>query len=222
MSPTYRVPRHIETERLVLRQYVTRDAAQLATVIPRNFDHLRTFMEWTKFEPQTVAQREQWIANVARQFDDGEDYTLGIFALDGALVGGTGYHVRTDPDRLAIGYWIDQDHEGHGLVSEACAALTYVALKIAGADIVDISHAPGNVRSAAVPARLGYARQKDSGEQCFADGEKQPSVTWFATRATLDSEPMASASHPRAFDGAGAGMSATPSHSSLARTTDPV
>lgn len=204
MTATYRVPYRIETDRLVLRRFVTADATQLATVIPRNIDHLRTFMEWIAFEPQTIEQREQLIAEFARKFDAGEDYTLGMFTHDGALVGGTGFHVRTDPDRLAIGYWIDQGHEGQGLVTEACAALTWVALETAGADIVDISHAPRNARSAAVPARLGYTRQEDSGERCFDSGDKYESVTWFATSATLTTEPLVSTPPPRVVDAAGA------------------
>lgn len=210
MTVAYRVPHRVETTRLVLRRYVIPDAAQLAAVIPRNLDHLRTFMEWTAFEPQSVEQREQWIAQVAQKFDDGDDFTLGMFTHDGALVGGTGFHVRTDPDRLAIGYWIDQDYEGQGLVTEACAALTRVALEIAGADIVEIAHAPRNVRSAAIPARLGFAQRHDSTEQCFDSGDKYPAVAWFATRAALLAEPLASTPRPRVFDGAGDQVPSSP------------
>ncbi|MFW7413978.1 GNAT family N-acetyltransferase [Demequina sp. SO4-18] len=199
----YLVPHRIETERLVLRRFERSDARALATVIQRNLDHLRAYMEWAQFEPQSVAQREQWIAEVNRQFDAGEDYTLGMFTRDGALVGGTGYHRRTEPDRLALGYWIDRDLEGRGLVTEACAALTHVAIRIAGTGIVDISHAPSNGRSAAVPARLGFQRQQGSGQQCYDRGEKHGSVTWFATAATLAAEPLASTPRPRVTDATG-------------------
>ncbi|MFW2513581.1 GNAT family N-acetyltransferase [Demequina sp. SO4-13] len=199
----FSVPHRIETERLVLRRYVESDAQQLATVITRNLGHLRTYMEWAEFEPQTVQQREQLIAEFARQFDEGEAFTLGMFTRDGTLVGGTGYHVRTDPDRLALGYWIDSEHEGRGLVTEACAALTRVALEVAGAEIVDISCAPSNVRSAAVPARLMFERQERPGQQCYDSGVKHDSITWFATRATLATEPLASTPRPRAFDSDG-------------------
>lgn len=197
------VPHRIETERLVIRRYVQDDAVALATVIPRNLDHLRQYMEWTAFEPQSVAQRREWIAEVAAKADAGEDFTLGVFLRDGTFVGGTGLHVRTEPDRLAIGYWIDAEHEGRGLVTEAATALTRVALELAGAAVVDISHAPSNIRSAAVPHRLGFDRQDSSGERCFDSGCTEPSVTWFATRAHLERDPLAAAPRPRAFDGHG-------------------
>lgn len=196
----YAVPHRIETARLIIRRYERADAEALATVVPRNLDHLSRYMEWTAFEPQSVEQRREWIADVAAKADAGEDFTMGIFLTDGTFVGGTGFHVRTDPDRLAIGYWIDAEHEGHGLVTEASTALAMVALEIAGAGVVDISHAPSNLRSARVPQRLGFERQDASGEECFDSGGKEPSVTWFATRANLACEPFASAPRPRAFD----------------------
>ena len=205
----YAVPHRIETERLVLRRYVRADAQALAIAIPRNLDHLRRYMEWAAFEPQSVEQRQDWIADVDAKADAGEDFTLGMFLRagpgdDGELVGGTGLHVRTGPDRLAIGYWIDADRQGRGLVTETCAALTRVALELAGADVVEISHAPSNHRSAAVPERLGFHRQLTSGEQCFDSDGKEPAVSWFATREDLAHEPLSSAVRPRAFGADGA------------------
>lgn len=202
-QPAWTVPSRIETERLTLRRFVAADAEQLADVVTRNIAHLERFMEWTKFEPQTVEQRIAWIERVNEQFDAGEDYTLGIFDRDGAIVGGTGFHVRTDPERAAIGYWIDRDHEGLGLVTEASAALTLVALRIVGAPVVAIEHAPDNTRSARIPHRLGYTRQDIAGQECNDSGEMVTAVVWVATRDTLTQEPLASWPVPTAYDAAG-------------------
>ncbi|WP_159448855.1 GNAT family N-acetyltransferase [Demequina sp. NBRC 110053] len=214
----YAVPQRIETERLVLRPYVATDAEALAAVVPRNMDHLRRYMEWIAFEPQTVEQRRAWIADVNGKWDADTDFTMGIFLQGGEaeLVGGTGFHVRTDPDRLEIGYWIDAGHEGRGLVTEAVAALTRVGLELAGADLVDIAHAQTNVRSGAIPSRLGFVREEraraplfDAGapvaasRECADDGAMVPAVTWRASRETLSREPLASWPRPLAFDAAG-------------------
>ncbi len=201
---TYAVPHRIETERLVIRRYVAEDAEQLAAVVTKNVDHLRRFMEWIKFEPQSVEQRREFIADVGRKFDTGEDYALGMFDTGGTLLGGTGFHVFHPPSRLETGYWIDQAHEGRGLVTEACAALTQVGLQIAGARIVGISHAPDNVRSASIPQRLGYTRQEAPAHPCIDSGIKVPGVTWWATYDTLAREPLASTPRPRVFDEHGA------------------
>lgn len=197
-QPRWRVPERIETERLVLRRYVIDDAEQLAEVIPANLAHLERYMEWTTYEPQTVEQRRAWIERIGAQFDAGEDFTLGIFDREGRLIGGTGFHVRGEPTRVDIGYWIDKGHEGQGYVTEAAAALTLVALEITGADVVGIEHAPSNVRSAAVPRRLGF-QESASTRTCHDSGEQIPSVLWLATREVLDCEPLASTPRPRVF-----------------------
>lgn len=193
---SWHVPSRIETARLVLRPYVAADAEQLVDVIPRNLDHLSPYMEWTRFEPQTVEQRREWIAGEAAKTAAGTEFTMGMFDAAGALVGGTGFHLRTDPDGLEIGYWIDAAHEGTGLATEAAAALTLVALEVAGAQVVTIGHAPTNARSAAIPRRLGYTQRDLGGKECFDAGEMAPAVEWVADAATLTREPLASWPRP--------------------------
>ncbi|WP_084100319.1 GNAT family N-acetyltransferase [Demequina sp. NBRC 110051] len=196
MTAALDVPTRIETERLVMRPYVAADAEQLVEVVTRNLAHLRPYMEWIQFEPQSVADRREWIAGEAEKFAAGTGFTMGMFDKAGELVGGSGFHVRTDPDGLEIGYWIDAAHEGKGLVTEAAAALTFVALDIAGAAVVTIGHAPTNSRSGAVPRRLGYRQRDLGGKQCFDAGEMAPAVEWVADAATLTTEPLASWPRP--------------------------
>ncbi|WP_062072815.1 GNAT family N-acetyltransferase [Demequina sediminicola] len=196
----YRVPHRIETERLVIRRYVASDAQDLATVVPRNVDHLKQYMEWVAFEPQSVDQRRTFIADVNAAADEGRDFTLGMFLRTGALIGGTGFHVRDNPHRLALGYWIDSAHAGHGYVTEACAALTQVGLALTGATIIEISHAPSNERSRAVPQRLGYERQTVSNQECFDAGSMTPAVSWYTTIRDAGQAPWASTERPRALD----------------------
>ncbi|WP_062076470.1 GNAT family N-acetyltransferase [Demequina globuliformis] len=199
----YRVPHRIETDRLVIRRYTEPDADQLATVIARNIDHLARYMEWITVEPQSLQQRRAFIADANHKADAGEDYTFGMFLHTGELVGGSGYHVRAEPDRLAIGYWIAAEHERQGLVTEACAALTWVGLGLAGASVIDISHAPSNARSQAVPQRLGFTLQDARGDACYDRGCRESATMWWAAPADLTREPLASVERPRAFDADG-------------------
>lgn len=196
MSFASRVPARIQTARLVLRPYTEADAAPLAEVVTRNLDHLATYMEWTAHEPQSVEQRRAWIAEESARWAAGTEFTMGMFDAEGALLGGTGFHVLTDPERLAIGYWIDAAHQGMGLVTEAAAALTLVALETAGSPEVVIEHAASNARSAAVPRRLGYVQRDTSRTACFDAGSTTPAVTWVADAATLAREPLASWPRP--------------------------
>lgn len=208
MTAGYRIPARIETARLVVRRYTEADAEALSEVTSRNRDHLIRYMEWARLEPQTPAQRREFIETVNAEWDAGRDYTMGIFErATGAFLGGTGFHVRHEPDRLEIGYWVDAAREGEGIATEVAAALTQVALSFADAPLVAIAHAPSNVRSAAIPARLGYARQeKPAGYACHDGGETVTPVDWHATVSTLSASPLASVPRPALFDEDGAAL----------------
>ncbi len=206
MTRAWNVPARVETSRLDIRRYARADAEQLTEVTARNKAHLLRFMAWAADEPLTVEQRREYLATVAADFDSGADFTLGLFERStGALVGSSGFHVRTQPQPyLEIGYWIDAARQGEGLVTEAVAALTRVALEYCGSPVVGIVHAPANTRSAAVPERLGFTRRSGGGDgTCTDDGATVAQVEWQATSETLGSEPFASAPRPSLFDAEG-------------------
>jgi ribosomal-protein-serine acetyltransferase len=83
---------------------------------------------------------------------------LGII-LDGRIVGTMGAR----PDQLRgdaeLGYWIDEGHEGRGLVSRACSALIEHLFSTDECHRVTILAAPDNPRSRAIPERLGFTRE---------------------------------------------------------------
>lgn len=202
-EPQWQVPYRIQTERLVLRVYVTGDADALASTIAASASHLSTYMIWARGEIADAAGQRAWIQAARSEFDAGLEYTMGIFGADGTLLGGTGFHPRTAPTRLDIGFWLAQEHQGNGYITEAAAALTTVAIQVCGAEVVSIAHAPSNARSEAVARRLGFTRQDVNVGTCN-DGDKQTdAVVWFAYPPALASGPLAAFQRPRAWDAAG-------------------
>ncbi len=200
---SWKMPDTITTERLTIRRYTLADAEALTDLTARNKAHLVRFMAWAKNEPQTLEQRREFLTGVEEKFAAGEDFTMGLFErTTGELIGSTGFHARTEPvPYLEIGYWIDADHEGKGLITEASAAQTRVALEYCHSPMVGVVHAPANVRSEAVPKRLGYTRQPaNDGATCTDSGEKVPQVEWLATASTLTHEPLASFARPDLYD----------------------
>jgi RimJ/RimL family protein N-acetyltransferase len=154
MSRAYR----ITTDRLVIRSWDPADAALLKDAIDSSLEHLRPWMPWAEAEPTTVAQKADLLRTFAGKFARGEDAVYGIFdAAEERVVGGTGFHPRLSEDAREIGYWIRADAIGQGLASESTAALTRVGFEVDGLHRIEIHCDAANVRSAAVPRRLGYA-----------------------------------------------------------------
>jgi RimJ/RimL family protein N-acetyltransferase len=152
-TPPYRV----ETERLVIRCYEPADAPALKEGVDASLEHLRTFMPWARFEPQTIEEKVTLARLFRGWFDTDEDYVYGIFACDGGrYLGGTGFHQRGGAGSLEVGYWVRADATRQGIATESTAVLTRVAIELCGAHRVDLQVDPENVASQGVPRKLGF------------------------------------------------------------------
>ncbi len=154
-APAYKVL----TDRLIVRCYEPRDAPAVHDVVLRNKDHLVPFMGWALREPTTLEERVDLLRSFRGRFDLGDDYFYGIFLRDGTFVGGTGLHTRCGPGGLEIGYWIDERHQGKGLITEAAAALAKHALTDLALSRVEIHTNPDNAASNRVADKLGFTRE---------------------------------------------------------------
>jgi len=160
-DPARRVPPYrIITERLVVRCWNPEDAAALKEAVDASLEHLRRWMPWAQHEPEPVGLKVQRLRQFRGNFDLGLDFVYGILDRDETrVVGGTGLHTRPGAGALEIGYWVRADSEGTGLITEAASALVRVAFELCGVDRVEIQCDPENVRSAAIPRRLGFSEE---------------------------------------------------------------
>jgi ribosomal-protein-serine acetyltransferase len=89
---------------------------------------------------------------------EGKGFFAAIRHSD-ALAGTVGLRIDP-PDRAGeIGYWIDRDLQGRGLATRCVVAVLDLCFGQLGLHRVEIRCAPGNVRSRAIPERLGFAME---------------------------------------------------------------
>ena len=138
---TYR----IETGRLIIRCWEPRDAAALKEAVDSSIEHLRPWLPWVRFEPQTIDEKVELLRGFRARYDRDEDYILGIFDRDDRTVlGGTGLHTRRGPNEREIGYWVRANAASQGIVSEAVAALVHAAFSIENVVRLEIRCDPKN------------------------------------------------------------------------------
>src|SRR5690606_13726610 len=119
------------------------------------------------------------------------------------LLGGTGLHTRIGEGGREIGYWIHSDFINQGLATEVSAALTRVAFEIDKVQRVEIHCDPNNLRSAAVPRKLGYTHDGTLRQRLpNRDGSFRDVMIWSLLLAEYANSPAAS-SPIQAFDSAG-------------------
>lgn len=193
-GPAYRV----ETARLVIRCWEPADAPLLKRAIDESLDHLRPWMPWSKDEPTDLQTKVALLRQFRGNFDLDQDFIYGVFdAEETQVLGGTGLHPRAQeaaPEFPAreIGYWIHKDHINQGLATEIAAALTKVALEIDQVDRVEIHCDPHNVRSAAVPRKLGFQHEATLIRRLrTTDGKPRETMIWTLFASTYPATPCA-------------------------------
>ena len=191
----------IETERLVVRCYDPSDAQILKTAIDHSLHHLKPWMPWARFEPETLEQKQQRLREFRGQFDLDKDYVFGIFSKDEKkLIGSTGLHTRIGGNAREIGYWIHVDEINKGYVTEAVQALVKVAFEIEGNERLEIHCDPENYPSKVVPQKLGFTHEATLKNRVVdSEGKSRDAMIWtlFRTEYSPQDFPF------KAFDCAG-------------------
>ena len=176
-------PSPLHVGEYIVRKYELADAVALVTAVTESCEHLRPWMPWIKFEPQSVAQREVLIKTWSEAWDHRNEFVMGIFLGD-RVVGGTGLHLRGDVNTVDIGYWIHVDYIGRGIATQVSRALTETAFALwAEIDTVVIIHDETNVASGKVPARLGFEHVSTGQREPEAPAESGVMYRWEKKRA---------------------------------------
>lgn len=198
-NPAYR----IETRRLVVRCYDPSDARMLAESVSESVEHLRPWMPWAHDEPEPFEEKVKRLKRFRGMFDLGHDFVYGIFNADETkLLGGTGLHTRLGAHQLEIGYWIHKDYVNQGLVTESTSALVKVAFELLRVHRLEIHCDPRNLRSAAIPRKLGFTHEGTLRLKTrFLDGWID-SMIWGLLETEYPATPSAQA-EIKAFDADG-------------------
>jgi RimJ/RimL family protein N-acetyltransferase len=186
--PAYRVV----TPQLVIRCYNPADAPLLATAITESLEHLLPWMPWAVAEPEPIEAKIDRLRHMRANFDLGHDYVFGIFnPQENRLLGSTGLHTRIGDNALEIGYWIHKDFINRGYATETSAALTRVAFEVNKVERVEIHCAVENIRSAAVPRKLGYTHEATLKNRSYVSGRKCDQMVWSMFCDDYPASPVA-------------------------------
>lgn len=168
----------IETERTIVRCYKPSDALLLKEAVDLSLEHLKPWMPWAKYEPQTLQQKVELLRTFRGQFDLDKDYIYGIFNKDETeLIGGTGLHTRIAKNGREIGYWVSEKYQGQGLITEVVKALIKTGFDILDLNLIEIHCNPENTRSAKIPEKLGFELEATLKNRLL-NGEIRDTMLW--------------------------------------------
>ena len=169
-----RPPANIDIGGAHLRLLEPEDAPVVFATVDRQRDRLRPWLPWVDSSigpADTRAFIEETIAT------EGREHAFGIWA-DDVFAGCVGLH--TDPEQRSamLGYWIDEEHEGQGLITRASYALTEIAFRDLFIHRVWLSADPLNTRSCAVAERLGFRLEGIHRDDSLRDGRYRDTAVY--------------------------------------------
>ncbi len=108
---------------------------------------------------QTFEDTLGFIRKTRDQLTTNNGFQVAI-VCEGSIAGVVGYHTVDWGSRLtSIGYWLAEEHQGRGTMTEAVRTLTDHALSVWGLNRVEIRVAAENHQSRAIPERLGFREE---------------------------------------------------------------
>jgi ribosomal-protein-serine acetyltransferase len=139
----------------LLRRLTIGDLEEIWALVRAERDRIGVWMPWVE-RTTTIEDQRRWLEGVLSDAHSADG--LGMF-VDGAYVGGIGLMIDAFGIVGEIGYWIGSAHEGRGLVTRATSALIDLGFRERGLHRITIRAGVENVRSRAVPERLGFTRE---------------------------------------------------------------
>lgn len=141
-----------------LRAVTSEMAGDLFQIVEKNLDHLHGWMQWA-VKDYSIGHARSFTELSERQWAARQTMNYLIF-VEGEIAGGAGYNFVDRTNRgTELGYWLDSDRTGRGIVTRSVSSL----IKSAFADLemhrVVIRCAEGNTKSRAIPEKLGFTKE---------------------------------------------------------------
>jgi ribosomal-protein-alanine N-acetyltransferase len=155
----------VVTARLVLRPPRASDVAELRRLQRANLEHLRPWEPSPQpgEDPTSLTAVANRVTKHRRDWKRGDSYTLLVTLHEAGepIVGRVNFGgiLRGAFHNAYVGYWIDRDHQGRGLMTEAVLGAFGFAFGVARLHRLQIAIMPRNAASLRVIEKVGARRE---------------------------------------------------------------
>ena len=183
------MPKFQVSEFVLLRTLTVSDARSLFSLVDDNRTYLRVWLPWLD-DNTGVEDLENFIKSTLDQYADEMGFQCGIF-FNETLVGVCGYHpINRSSNSVTIGYWIAEDTTGKGIVTSCTKYLIDYAFDKLNLNKVCIPAAVNNLKSRAVPERLGLVNEGIEREAEYLYGQYVDHVRYSILRSEWKDSPL--------------------------------
>jgi ribosomal-protein-serine acetyltransferase len=142
-------------DEITLRASNESDLDEFIKCILENIEFLKEYMLWARSENVEQESKESLTDSIeARKNNESTNYYI---IYKGVICGGTGIHKREETGMyLEFGYWLAEKQNGKGIITRSIEKLTELVFDNTEALGVDIGCDSNNIKSQAIPKRLGF------------------------------------------------------------------
>ncbi len=138
----------------MIRLIKNTDAERIWHLVETNRNHLKKWLPWLD-RNTSIDDTRNFIADSLKSY--AENKSMVNVIVDGGVCGVCGFNCIDDSIKAGfIGYWIAEEYQGKGLVTQSCQALELLGFERLGLNKIEIHVAEENVRSRHVAERLKY------------------------------------------------------------------
>ncbi|TFG77281.1 MAG: N-acetyltransferase [Thermodesulfobacteriales bacterium] len=155
MSGYFRLKIDVESELELISQS---RADELFDLIEDNREYLKEWLPWldnNRYFQNTI----DFIKISQIQYERNETVQFALM-YKGKVAGVVGYHRIDWLNRsTSIGYWLGEQYQGKGLIAKSCSKVLDYSFGRMGLNRIEIRCATENLKSRAIPKRLGFKEE---------------------------------------------------------------
>ena len=168
----------IETKRLTLRLANQNDISEIISFFKRNDDHLSP---WSPEHPKNFFDREYWfdcIERYQKEFEKDVSLIICLFMKSGEFIGRCSFtkFERGPFQNCRLGYMLDHEYEGKGLMTEALNALVPYVFNELNFHRIEANVIVSNTRSRKLLKNIGFSEHGVAEKYLKIDGKWQDHI----------------------------------------------
>lgn len=153
------------------------DAEVFFEIVDRNREEFKKWFPWVD-KTLNVEDTKKFLLECQEKFKEKKAADFGVI-YDGKWVGSMGFHtIKLDHEWAEIGYWLDGDYVGKGIMTECVKAVINYGFKELHLHRIQIRCDSFNTRSKAIPERLGFKLEGVTREDYKRDGKFSDGLTY--------------------------------------------
>lgn len=145
-------------ENLRLELLEVRHAKELFQLTDQNREYLAEWLPWVDSVQESKGtvhfieqSKQQWVENQGFQ---------AAIIVDDSIAGTIGHHnIDWQNQKTSLGYWLGKSYQGRGIMTKCCAEVVQHAFDELDLQRVEIHCAIDNIKSRAIPERLGFTKE---------------------------------------------------------------